>query len=305
MPLRNRNRGVSNAPPATTTATRGHDPFLSGGIEVAHALGTHTAGIEHDFHRHALRTDLARAAPQRAAQHRHRVALGLDRTPVERAEPAVVARRAPVVLHAVGAGGGAVRVVPEALRRGHGQRGEEHVGARRHGVRIGPPRGEGVAAGVAGHADGPFGLGVERLHLLVVDWPVGHRRALDRAELAQQAEVDLAVARQLAVGVEPRAAHRRRHVVDVADRSALAVGNRSPVAARLEQRIGTEEVAPAELHLVVRLVTQTVEGRVEREEVVATLLEDAHRPARLGEHVGGGRASGARTDHDDVELRHR
>jgi hypothetical protein len=38
--------------------------------------------------------------------------------------------------------------------------------------------------------------------------------------------------------------------------------------------------------------------------MVATLLEDAHRLARGGEHLGRGRAPGPGADDDDVELRH-
>ena len=155
-----------------------------------------------------------RPRSQRTPQHRDRIALGVDRAAVERAEPAVVARRPTVVRDAVGARRRAVRVVAESLGRGHGERGEEHVGARRHRVRPAAPRRERVAGVVAGDADEPLGLRVERLQLVVVERPVGDVGALDRPELRRQAEVDLAVARQLAVGVEPGAADGRRHVVE-------------------------------------------------------------------------------------------
>ena len=53
-------------------------------------------------------------------------------------------------------------------------------------------------------------------------------------------------------------------------------------------------MAAEELDLVVRDVPERRERRVEREEVVAALLEHDHRPARAGEHVGRGRAGRAR-----------
>jgi hypothetical protein len=52
-------------------------------------------------------------------------------------------------------------------------------------------------------------------------------------------------------------------------------------------------------------VAEALEGRVEREQVVAAFLEDADRAAFLGEHIGRGGAARPRTDDDDVEVRHR
>src|SRR4029079_1163837 len=126
-------------------------------------------------------------------------ALRLDRTAVERAEAAVVAGGPAVVGHAVHAGRRAVGVVAEALGGGRGERREEHVGAGRHRVRVGAPRGEGVGGVVPRNADRTLGLAVVGLHLVVVDRPVGDIGAVDRTELAGETKVDLAVARQLAV----------------------------------------------------------------------------------------------------------
>ena len=263
------------------------------------------SAVEQDLERDALGAQLTAPAPERAAQHGDRVALGVDRATVEGAEPAVVARGPTVVGHAVGAGRRAVRVVSERRGRGRGQGREVHVGARWHRIRTAAPRGERVAGVVAGHADRAFGLRVERLELVVVERPVGDLGTLDRPQLRREAEVDLAVARQLPVGVETGAADRRGHVVEIAGGEPLAVGRRAPVGARLEQRVRTEEVAPGEFDLVVRQVAEPVEGRHQREEVVAALLEDADRLPGGGEHVGRGGTSRPGTDHDDVELRHR
>ena len=115
-------------------------------------------------------------------------------------------------------------------------------------------------------------------------------------------EVDLAEARQLAVGVEAAAADGGRQVVHVADPEAVAVVVVVAVGARLEQRVRPEEVAAGELHLVVAHVPERTERRVEREEVVAALLEHDHRPTGLGEHVGRGRAAGPGADDHDVAV---
>src|SRR5262249_47264790 len=129
-------------------------------------------------------------------------------------------------------------------------------------------------------------------------------RAFDGTELARESEVDLAIARQFAVGVEARAADGGRHIVHVARERAVAFGDGTPVGARLEQRVGAEEITTAELDLVVRQVTEVVERGRERGEVVASLLEDAHRLALGREHVRRSRAAGPRPHDDDIEIRH-
>ena len=157
---------------------------------------------------------------------------------------------------------------------------------------------------VAGDADGALGLGVVRLHLVVVDGPVGDVGTVDRSELAGETEVDLAVARQLAVGVVSRAADRRRHVVDVAGEGAVAVGGRAAVRARLEQRIGAEEVPAVELDLVVREVAEVVERRLERQQVIAPFSRmHTDFPAAVSTSAAVA-PPGPEPTIDDVEVRH-
>ena len=274
------------------------------GVEVTHTAAPLPRRVEQHVERDALGSDLAQAGVQRPPQRCDRIALGLDRTAVERAEAAVVARGPTVVRDAVRAGGRAVRVVAELLGRRHGQRREEHVGAGGHRVRTAAPGRERVAGVIARDTDDAFRFRVERFDLCVVDGPVRDVGAGNRAELGTQPEVDLAQTGQLAVGVVTGAAQRRGHVVQLAREEALAVGSGTPVRTRFQQRIGAEEVTTVELDLVARDVPEGCERRVEVQQVVATLLEDAHRLARGREHLGRGGAARAGADDDDVELRH-
>ena len=107
---------------------------------------------------------------------------------------------------------------------------------------------------------------------------------------------------ELAVGVEAAAPNRRREVVDLAGPDAIAVGFGVAVGARLDQRVGPQEVAEHELDLVVAHVTERAERRVEREEVVAPLLEHDDRPARGGQHLGRGRTRGPGPDDHRVAV---
>ncbi len=305
MPLRRRSRGVSNAPHTTTTASAVTVCSTPSASRYRTPRLARAAAVHQDLEGQALGPDLAVTAQQRPAQHGDRVALGVDRAAVEGAEAAVVAGRPSVVRDAVGAGGGAVGVVAERLGGRDGERGEEHVGTGRHGVRRAAPRRERIGGVVARHADETLGVRVVRLHLVVVDGPVGDVGALHGPELRREPEVDLAVARELAVGVVPGAAHRRRHVVDVAGEASFTVRGRTAVRAGLEQGVGPEEVPAVELDLVVREVTKARERWLQREEVVATLLQDAHRLPRPAEHVGRGRPARAGTDDHHVEVRHR
>ena len=54
--------------------------------------------------------------------------------------------------------------------------------------------------------------------------------------------------------------------------------------------------------LVVGEVPKRLVGRVERDQVVAALLEHDHRPARGGEHLGGGRPARSRADDDGIGV---
>ena len=113
------------------------------------------------------------------------------------------------------------------------------------GIGYGPERhaANGFAVCVAGDADDALGLRVVRLELVVVERPVDDVGAVDRPELRGEPEVDLAEARELAVGVEPAAADGRRQVVHLAGEDPVAVGVAVAERARLEQRVGAEEVA--------------------------------------------------------------
>ena len=147
--------------------------------------------------------------------------------------------------------------------------------------------------------------GVVRLQVVVADRPVDDVGSCRSARgPTRQLEVDRAKTRQLAVGVKARTADRRRHALftsPVRMRSPSA-SLRMTVRARLEERIGPEEVPAEELDLVVRHVPERTVGLVEREQVVAALLQHDHRPAGRGEHVGRGRAGGAGADDHRVVV---
>ena len=275
------------------------------GVEVSDAGGHRPGAVEEHVGHDRLGADLAPTGAQRVPQWRDGVALGVDRAAEEAAEPAVVACGPLVVLDAVHTGRRAVRVVAELRGRFAREHGAVHVGAGRHRVGIGAPRGVRVLGVVTRHADGALGRGVVRLELVVVERPVDDLRTLDRPELRPRVEVDLAEAGELAVGVEPTATDGRREVVHLAGEQAVAVGLAAAEGAGLEERVGTEVVAAEELDLVVRHVPERFERRVEREEVVAALLEHDHRPPRGGEHLGGSRPGRSGADDHHVTLRHR
>ena len=82
-------------------------------------------------------------------------------------------------------------------------------------------------------------------------------------------EVHLAEPGQLPVGVEPAAADGGRQVVDPAGVDPVAVVDAVTERARLEERVGAEDVAAQELHLVVADVPERLVRRLEVEQVVA------------------------------------
>ncbi len=274
------------------------------GVEVADAGGPAAGAVEEHVGDDRLGADLAAPGSQRVPQGRDRITLCVDGAPEEAAEPAVVARGSPVVGDAVHARRRAVRVVAEVRGRFAGEDGAVHVGAGGHRVRIGAPRRERVLGVVAGHPDRAFRGRVVRLELVVAEGPVGDLGPVDRAELRARVEVDLAEAGELAVGVEPATADGRREVVHLSGQESVAVGLAASEGARFEERVGAEVVATEELDLVVRHVAERLEWRVEREEVVAALLEHDHRPSRGGEHLGRGRPGRSGAHDHDVALRH-
>ena len=197
MPLRNRSRGVSNAPHATTTASAVTVVLAAVAVEVPHA-----ARSAFPCRRAAISTAMLsgrisqRPVLQRAPQRRDRVALGFDRAAVERAEPAVVARGPAVVRDAVRAGRRAVRVVAERPRPPGTVSVVRNMSAP-GGIGYGPLRhaANGLPVWSPATPIEALGLGVVRLQLVVVDRPVGDVGAVDRPELGREPEVDLAVAR--------------------------------------------------------------------------------------------------------------
>ena len=271
------------------------------GVEVADAGGPSACPVDEHVGHVGLGLEPAPPGPQGPAQRGHGIALGVDRAP-EGAEPAVVAGRAVVVGDRVDPGGRPVGVQAVALGGLGGEDGTEHVRAGGHRVRARAPGRERVGSGLARRADQALGLGVVRLELGVVEGPVGQRGPVDRAPGAEQGEVLLTEAGQLAVGVGAAAAHRGREVVDVAGEQAVAVGLGAAERPGLDQRVRAQEVALGELDLVVGELTLQPVRRVQVEEVVATLLQDHHRPARGGEDVGEGRPARPAPDDDGVGV---
>ena len=102
--------------------------------------------------------------------------------------------------------------------------------------------------------------------------------------------------------MESAAADRRREVVHIADPEVVTVLVGVAVGARLEEGVGTEEVAAGELQLVVAHVPERPERRVERQQVVAALVEHDDGSTGLGEDVGGGRTAGPGADDHDVAV---
>ena len=283
----------------------GHDDEL--GVHGAgHAVGTdeldarRRAPLCHDTAHVGLSHELDPTCGHGPGEQGHRVALGVDRAAEERAEPAVVARGPPVVGDAVGRRRRLVGMEPDLLGGGRGQHGPVHGGPGCHGVGARPPGGKGVRTLPACHADGPLHLGVERLELVVVDGPVVDGRTLLRTVGGEEAEVLFPEARHLAVGVGSAAPDSRRDGVHLAHVRVLALVGGPAEGPRLDQRVGSEEVARDELDLVVRVVTCRPGHVVGVEQVVPPLLHDHHRPARPRQHLGRGGPAGPGPDDDGV-----
>jgi hypothetical protein len=104
--------------------------------------------------------------------------------------------------------------------------------------------------------------------------------------------------------VNTATAYGRRQVVDLALDEAVTVGGRAAVRARLEQRIGAEEVPAGRRDLVVGEVAHRRVGRAQAEQMVPALLDDDHRPARGSQHVGDRRPARTGADDDRVAVAH-
>jgi hypothetical protein len=226
---------------------------------------------------------------------------------VVRALPAVVAGRAPVVGLAVDGHRHQERVqlrLDLAAPVGRHQRGELR-GTGGHGQRPGAGR---VAqrgrlrqlVDVAGHADQLLDLVVDRGDLVVVEGPVVDVGALDGAQQAALAEVDVPEPRRLGVPVDGAAAHGLGQVLHGAHVAGLGVGGVPAVGAGLGHRIGRGE-APAGLELVAReprpgdLLGEVVEPQV-------ALVEHHDVVAGLGQHHGRGGPAGAAAHHQRLHV---
>ncbi len=230
----------------------------------------------------------------------HRVALGVDRAAEERTEAAVVAGGPPVVGDAVGRRRCLVGVEPDLLGGRRGQHCPVHGSPGWHGVGARPPGGKGVRTLPACHADGPLHLGIERLELVVVDGPVVDGRTHLGTVGGEEAEVLFPQARHLAVGVGPATPHRCRDGVHLAHVRVLALVGGPAEGPRLDERVGSEEVARDELDLVVGVVARRPGHVVGVEQVVPPLLHDHHRPAGPRQHLGRRRPAGPGPDDDGV-----
>ena len=270
------------------------------GVDPLHTGGAAT--LDEDARHKGVGPQFGPTGQKGSLQRRHRVPFGVDGAAVIGAEPAVVAGRPTVVGDRVASGGGRVGVVAEPFGGCRGEHRAVHRSPRRHWIGTGAPGRERVGAGLAGDADEPLRLGVVRLELVVAERPVGDRCTLDGAELGELAEVVFPKARELSVGVDSPAAHGGRQVVDVAHVQPVAVLLAQPEGPWLEPGIGSEEVAPPELDLVVRILPEQSLGVVEVDETVAASLEDQYRTASRGEDVGRRRPAGPRSDHDHVEI---
>ena len=301
-PERRSRRGVSIAPPATTTRFASMVCSAPVGVDVLDAR--RPAAVGEDPAHVRLGHQLRPPGRHRFREQRHGVALGVDRAAEERAEPAVVAGGPPVVGDAVRRGRCLVGVQADLLGRFRRERCAVHGRAGRHRIGARAPRRERVRAGAAGHTHGTLDLGVVGLELVVVERPVLHMRVRVglRPEQRVGAEVLLPKARHLAVGVRAAAAHGRRDGVHLAHMGVLALVRVAPERPRLGQRVGAEEVARRELDLVVGVVAGRLREVVGVEQVVAALLHDHDGPAGPRQHLGHGGAARTRADDDGVRA---
>ena len=177
-------RGVSMAPPATTTRPVAMVcVFPSASM---YSTPVARAAVRQDPGHERLGHEMRPPGGHRLGEQRHRVALGVDGAAEEGAEPAVVAGGPAVVGDAVRRRRCLVRVQPDGLGGLRREQRAVHGGPRRHRVRARPPRGERVGPGAAGDPDGAFDLRVVRLELGVLERPVVDvaRRVAGRAGCA-------------------------------------------------------------------------------------------------------------------------
>ena len=225
-------------------------------------------------------------------------------------KPARRARGAPAVRHGVDRHRKRVWVVAE-LACGRGEpRARVHRRVRRHRERVAPrrlaqrPCGHRVA--VALHAEAVLDLVVERLELVVVEQPVGDRRARHRAVERASLEVLAPEPRHLRVPVDGPTADGGRQPVDVAHERARDAAPRlraRPPRARLEQQI----LVLVEARRLDRVVGEPGPQRAvaaEAREQVAALLEDEHRMAGLGQRPGRDAPARPRANDDDRRPAH-
>ena len=299
MPDSNNRRGVSTAPAAMTTCRASmlrvapSGPMTS--TPVARRPSVRTS--RHERLGHQLGVPCGHGARQQGDG----VPLGVDGTPEERAEAAVVTGGAAVIGDGVGRGGSRIGMQAQVLGRGARQHRAVHRRAGRHGIGARAPRRERVGACFARHADRPLGLRVVRLEVVVGERPVRHLGSVDGAAGAQECEVLLTKTRHLAVRVRPTPAHGGGDGIDLTHIGPVALLFAATERARLDEGIGPEEVPVKELELVVGVVGRRLRQVVRVEEVIAALLDDHHGPSRAREHVRGGGATRPRPHDDGVD----
>ena len=279
--------------------TGGQEPLLTVGADHVHPGGA----AAHDAHpgHEGLRQQLRPACGHGALEHGDGVALGMDGAAEEGTEAAVVAGGTGIIGNAVDGRGGRVGVIAEVLGGGGRAGGPEHGNTGGHGKRTRTAGGEGIGPLGAGHPDGPLHLGVVRLQLVIVEGPVGHFGIGLGSELGQHPEVVRAETGHLAVGMDAPAPDRGGHRVELADVDTVAVSLFGPERTGLDEGVGSEEIPVVKLDLVIRVVEGGLAQVVGIEEVVATLLDDGHGPARRRQHVGRRGASRSRPDDHGID----
>ena len=187
MPLRSSRRGVSNAPPASTTCPALTSCSRCAGVEVADAAG---ACGRCGRARHPSRSDSGGSRTARCASARRSGATGSPLASIGQPKNP----QNPQLLHA-GRPSYPTLFAPVGARYGCSpRRGRGPPRARRStcpapaASGYGPDRhaANGLAVCVAGHADEALGLGVVRLELVVVERPVDDVGVVDRAQLGAQ-----------------------------------------------------------------------------------------------------------------------
>ena len=199
----------------------------------------------------------------------------------------------------IASGTGAV-VSPIASAPASSRRAGVGEGHRRHRVRPRTPGRPGVGFGGAADPDLVLGLGVERLHVVVADRPVGQRAAVRYPVRARHGEV---------LGHEPpglRAVHPGAAAERVGVAAVARVPGRQHDRVRAQQQgarvLRRRAQRPVVQSAVGAGVAQVIASQVGRVRVVATLHQQ-DRPAGVRQRPGRHPAARTRTHHHGVVVR--